>query len=224
MAHLSQNRKIAFSAFGLFLVSFSMMALFLKSSGDLGHGEANVLGAHEAGTEASAEVKPTETTDFAKIVGETNDPVLVTNAEGKVEYSNEKFCNMISVKCEKFQGILFFDFINAKDLSGFVSTHGKLFQTGENIDGIGPYRLLKGKSEIIVLFDAKPLAKDGKVFAISLHVKDITDKVNELNKDKSVVPTSGNPQENKDWIENIYPNLKGIKDSTDIKLMVNKLG
>lgn len=229
MAHLSQNRKIAFSAFGLFLVSFAMMALFLKNSGDLGQGEANVLGVHEAGTETSAEGGHGEQADsvaldFAKIIGETSDSVIVTNAEGKVEYANEKFCSMISVKCTRFNGILFFDFINSKDLSGFVSTHGKLFQTGVKIDGMGPYRLLKGKTEIIVLFDAEPLLKDGKVFAVSLHVKDITDKVNELNKDKSIVPTTENPQQDKDWIENIYPNLKGIKDSTDIKLMVNKLG
>lgn len=222
MTHLSQNRKIAFSAFGLFLISFVMMALFLKNSSDLGQGEANVLGA-EGGHEIQADSVGVVDTDFAKIIGETSDPVIVTNAEGKVEYANEKFCSMISVKCEKFQGVLFFDFINSKDLSGFVSTHGKLFQTGVKIDGIGPYRLLKGKTEIIVLFDAEPLLKDGKVFAVSLHVKDITDKVNELNKDKSAVPTTENPQENKDWIENIYPNLKWIKDSTDIKLMVNKL-
>ena len=225
MTHLSQNKKIAFSALGLFLVSFVMMALFLKNSGDLGHGEANVLGAHEAGAEISVEGKPTEKTDFAKLIGETTDPVLVTNAEGKFEYANEKFCSMIAVKCAKFSGILFFDFVNSKDLSGFVSTHGKLFQTGIKIDGMGPYRLLKGKTEIIVLLDAKPLLQDGKVFAVSLHVKDITDKVNELNKDKSNAPspTTETPQENKDWIENIYPNLKEIKDSLELKLMVNKL-
>jgi len=202
-----------------------MMALFLKNGGEVGQsGEANVLGAHETSTEAETVV--TEKIDFKKIIGETKDPVLVINAEGKVEYANEKFCDMISVKCEKFMGILFFDFINSKDLSGFVSTHGKLLQSGEKIDGIGPFRLLKGKNEIIVLFDAKPLLKDEKVFAVSLKAKDITEKVNELNKGNSenAEDTIENPQEGTEWIEKIYPNLKGIKDSLELKLMVNKLG
>jgi len=76
------------------------------------------------------------------------------------------------------------------------------------------------------LFDAKPLLSDGKVFAVSLHAKDITDKVDELNKDKSGSLSkdgSQKPQDGKDWIENIYPNLKEIKSNVEIKLMVNKL-
>ncbi|MFA6306079.1 MAG: PAS domain-containing protein [Candidatus Gracilibacteria bacterium] len=221
MTHLSQNKKIAFSAFGLFVVSFAMMALFLKNSGDIGHGgEANVMGAHEAGTEAKVEEK----VDFEKIIGETKDSVIVINAEGKIEYANEKFCEILAVKCEKLNGVLFFDFINSKDLSGFVSTHGKLLQTGEKIDGMGPYRLLKGKNEIIVLFDAKPLLSEGKVFAVSLFAKDITDKVNDMNKEKTNTPEDSQENKGSDWIENIYPNFKEIKDQVELKLMVNKLG
>ncbi|MDP2642807.1 MAG: PAS domain-containing protein [Candidatus Peregrinibacteria bacterium] len=228
MIHLSQNKKIAFSAFGLFLVSFVMMALFLRNSGELGkNGEANILEAHEAGAETETAIDDTEKIDFIKIVGKTLDPVIVINAEGKVEYANAKFCDMISVKCAKFNDILFFDFINAKDLSGFVSTYGKLFQTGQKIDGMGPYRLLKGKGEIIVLLDAKPLLEDEKVFAVALHVKDITEKVNELNKGKEVAPENSpeNSPKNTDsnWIENIYPNFKEIKDQLELKFMVNKL-
>lgn len=222
MIHLSQNKKIAFSAFGLFIVSFAMMALFLKNSGDLGQGEVNILGAHGGENEATVETKSGEKVDFAKIAGESFGPVVITNAEGKVEYANEKFCAMISVKCKKFQSVLFFDFINTKDLSGFVSTHGKLFQTGEKIDGMGPYRLLKGKNEIIVLFDAKPLLKDGKVFAVTLSAKDITDKVKDMNKNKGNTPET--PKENQNWIENIYPKFEEIKDEIELKFMVNKLG
>lgn len=217
MIQLSQNKKIAFAAFGLFFVSFAMMVLFLKNSGELVQGEANVIGALES---SAPQLFADGKVDYIKTVGDTKEPVVVINAEGKVEYANDKFCAMISVKCAKFTGVLFFDFVNSKDLAGFVSTHGKLFQTGEKIDGMGPYRLLKGKNEIIVLFDAKPLIQDGgKVFAVSLYAKDITDKVKELNKSKG----SENPQENQNWIENIYPNFKEIKDNTELKFMVNKL-
>ncbi len=221
MIHLSQNKKIAFSAFGLFLVSFAMMALFLRNSGELGQGEANVLNAQES---AIVHLTDDGKADYVKSIGATNDPLVVINAEGSVEYSNGAFCSMIAVKCEKFHNVLFFDFINSKDLSGFVSIHGKLLQTGEKIDGIGPFRLLKGKREIIVLFDAKPLLKDGKVFAVSLYAKDITNKVKELNKEKGATTENNQENQNSNWIENIYPNLKEIKDNMDIKLMVNKLG
>ncbi|PIZ75237.1 hypothetical protein COY05_04525 [Candidatus Peregrinibacteria bacterium CG_4_10_14_0_2_um_filter_38_24] len=224
MIHLSQNKKIAFSAFGLFLVSFAMMALFLKNSGELGQGEANVLGAHEAGKEVVSEPVAGEKVDFAKITNGIKSPVVIINSEGKVDFANQLFCDMLAVKCVKFHDVLFFDFINAKDLSGFVSIYGKLFQTGESIDGMGPYRLLNSKNEIIVLIDAKPLLKDEKVFAVELQIKDITDKVNELNKGKEVTPENSPENTDSNWIENIYPNFQEIKDQLELKFMVKKLG
>lgn len=189
MNSLSQNKKIALSALGVFIISFVTMLFFLKSSAftSMGDIEANILqsGGHESeskedlnesgkGEEAEA--------GYRGYLHETDEPLVVTNSEGKIEYISEDFCELIDVRCSILNDTLLFNYINVADLTDFVVAHSKLMQSEDILEGLGPFRMLKGDREILVLFNAHAVkSEDGNVSHIIFSANDITKRVEEMN-------------------------------------------
>ncbi|MBI4975235.1 PAS domain S-box protein [Candidatus Peregrinibacteria bacterium] len=217
--NLSQNKKIAISAVSLFLVSFSGVVLFLQNSEkgldevktDVTHAGAETDTKETNVSEEKAPQKETAESKYRKILNSTKDLIVVIDGGGTIKFASEDFCKMMKVRCGKFVGNLFFNYINSKDLPAFVSVHGKILQNKEEINGSGPYRMIKGLNEMIFMFDAKPIIEKGRVVEIAFDIKDITDKVKKLNDDIK----SGS------LIENIYPKANDTNES-ELKMMVNK--
>lgn len=214
---MTQNKKIAISAVSLFLVSFSILLFTLEGGGNVesGHNQANVMGSSHT-TEGVAEIVDPEV-KYEGYIGEEKSPFFVTTADGKIVYSSKDFCRLLSVKCDDFVGEKFFDYINSKDLSDVVSDQTKIIQSGKSVTGIGPYRMIKGKKEVLLLLNAYPiLDKDEKVSEIVFAVKDLTNQVEELNKEKPA-------EDEETWIDNIYPKIKEMKDNSELKMVVDKI-
>lgn len=238
MTNISQSKKIAVAAIAIFLISFSMLLFFLKDfepKGSTAH--TDVLNATSNHQEAVVEeVVEEELPVYLEHLhedhaDELDAPIFVTNSEGEIEYANEYFCKLINSKCDSVKGNIIFDYVNTKDISDLAAAHGKLVHDGEETDGLGPFRMLKGKTEILLLFTAEPLiGDDDKVAHIIYKVKDITEKVNELNDTKTNVEAEAEDSEELEtpiieddelWIEHLYPKIDELKDDAE-RLMVNK--
>ncbi len=182
MSFLSQNKKIALSAISLFVLSLTSMVLFLS---DLGgdYAKTDVLG---AGDSAHVAVEANAEAVYRAVLDDTDLPVLVIDHEGKVVFASDDVCELLGISCEVFVDKLFFDYMNAKDLPQFFSTQNKVLQGGEAIDGMGPYRLMKGKKEVLVLFNAAlSPTSDKEVSHVALAIKDITSLAESLNMEAS---------------------------------------
>lgn len=223
MIQLTQNKKIAISAVALFAISFAVMLIFLGSNGgNFDAGFTNVLGAGESETqsETKTETKTEAKTEvpYSKYIEDLKAPFFVANMSGDVVYASKNLLTLLSVKDSEFIGNSFYDFINIKDVSDAASLFTKLVQDKQKVNGIGPFRMIKGDSEILVLFNAVPIMGDhDKVSEILFSVKDLTDKVQDLK----------NGEDNTDqkiWLEQVYPKIKELRDQTKIKMMVDKMG
>ena len=102
------------------------------------------------------------------------------------------------------------------DLNDLILVQTKLVNDGNNIEAIGPYRMIQGNNEILVLLSAEPiLDKDGKVKFITYHIKDLTEQVENLHNQEA-------PEE-KDWTKILYPKIKNMSDEAESRLMVDKI-
>lgn len=204
MSNFSENKKIAISAIAIFMVSFSVMLFFLgKGGGDLNHGETSVLNATEEKETASREK-------------ETLEPIFTTNTEGLIISSNDIFIKLIGSKEKELIGDKVFDYIKKEELADFAADFAKVIQNSEKKDGIGPYTIVNGTTEKLVLFSVKPVAnKNNKVEEITFFAKDLSEKMQEY-KEKTT------ESEEKSWYNKIYPKIKDSEEK-DQKLLVDKI-
>lgn len=205
MTFFTQNKKIAIAALAIFIVSFSVMLFFLDGNQlELENTHTNVLdSSHEE------EVISFEEPD-------NNEIAFVTDPEGSFIHTTNNFCRLLKLSCSEFEGKKYYDYINSNDLNDLILVQTKLVNDGNTIEAIGPYRMIQGKNEILVLLSAEPiLDKDGKVKFITYHIKDLTEQVENLHNVDGV--------EEKDWTKILYPKIKNMSDDTESRLMVDKI-
>lgn len=213
MSKLSQNKKIAISAVSLFIVSFSTMLFFL-SGGNLnpedlkaGISEGESQLEDQENQENTAQIKPKKAVESSK-----RDMGFVTDVEGVIQKANPGFCKLINEDCEELVGKKFFDLVNKDDLGELASIYVKLGQEGKKMDAIGPIRLIDMEKNKLVLFSAFPVKDEaGKVVKIRFSARDITEKVEDLNKSDEKIEKS--------WMEKIYPKIKDLNEQGN-KLLV----
>jgi len=231
MIKLSQNKKIAISAISIFIISFSIMLFFLKNSPqDTGKGQASVMHSNDESSETangdshepSSEVTSGEakgTVDIEKAyrsyLKNTKNPIFVVDEEDKFTYVSSDFCDFMHARSGMLIGQLFLNYINNKDLALFIIDHNKAIQHGKEVYAIGPYRIKHENDEHLVLFDIYPILENGKVKHMVFGVKDITEKVEEMNDN---VDTDVSPlDKTEDSPESDSPETK-----QDPRLMVDK--
>jgi PAS domain S-box-containing protein len=221
MLDLSQNKKIAISAVVIFIISFAAMIFFLDvNSSD--SGKTNVFSSEHEEESASGEEFNYLNIDavFMAYLNNLEGPVFVTNSNGKFEYANQEFCRLAGLDCNDLTGKKLFDYIHPKDLPDFVGTHTTLIQSGDQKEGIGPFRIVNEKREKLVLLNALPVSGEKGVEKIIFSAKDLTSKVKEFNNDKSEKDTE--KDKTGSWIDKLYPKIKNMND-VDSKLLVKKV-
>ncbi len=222
MLPLSQNNKIGISAIAMFALSIVSMVVFLKSNDSgLDNGKANILelNSHEETTSHDADLALEV---MYKDFFDAENPVLMTDAEGKVEFASEDFCLLLLVECESLKEVSIFDLINSKDLSEFASQHTKLIQNAERIEAIGPLRMLQKDKEILVLIGAHPmLGAEHKVENIVFSFKDLTEQVEELNDED--LEKDEEEAEEKEWLQDLYPHIKDMENLEHMKIVMEQI-
>ena len=221
MSTSSQGKKIVVASVAIFLVSFSMLLFFLKDFTP--HSEnvhTDVLKTSHSENSSEELIDTEEMPEYLKHIqkDEPAVPLFVTNSEGEIEYGNEEFCKIVDNSCENIKGDVIFDYVSTKDISDLAAIHGKLVHDGEKIDGLGPFRMLKGKTEVFLLFTAEPLIDDDdKVSHIIYRIKDITHKVTELNENVEKVEDAvlSEDSDSEKWIETLYPKVDELKEDAE---------
>lgn len=222
MNRFSQNNKIAISAIAVFLASFSLMLFFLGDRGvELKHGKTDVLQIEETAGESIQNIGLEAT--YREYLGNMEDPIFVTDANGTFTFSSENFCAILGVKCQNLLNMKLFDFVNSEDLSILIEKYTHLIQEPDKIDGIGPIRMIKRNKEHLILLSAKPVIdKEGKVSGIVFAVKDITEQVEEFNDEDGNEGEDGEDGPDSTWLERLYPKIKEMNDA-DTKVIVDKI-
>lgn len=204
MPKFSQNKKIAISALALFTVSFSTMIFFLGEKINPSV-KTDVM---EAGSVDSESVKTIEGGIQFK-----------TDVEGVITEASDDFCKIFGTDCSAMIKNKFFNYVNREDMPEMASVYGKLAQNGQQMNTIGPIRVLgANKEEKFLLLNASPLLDaQGKVMSIKFTANDITNKVQDVSKPQS--PQTGNDQittpivdQKKAWLDSMYPKIKDVQD------------
>lgn len=180
---LSQNHKIAVSVASIFMVSLSIMMFLLSGNPELGHNmQANVSG-HGVATEGSEGTGDAVLQTYEEYFKESNSMIFSIDSESKFKYLSEDFCELLDADCKELIGKLFFDYVSSKDLPDLASKHAKIVNDTKDIDGIGPYRLMRdhGQAEIFVMMNVHSIVNKNTITEVVFSVKDITKKVEEIN-------------------------------------------
>lgn len=186
---MSQNRKIAAAAVGIAILSFSTMFFFLNQSGnDIEHLKASVTAAHGDGhgaTEKAEEGSPKINEIYERITAEYKEPIFITNAEGLIGYSDQRFCDLVGADCENIKGDHIFDRINEQDLRKFLAAHAKLMNEKSDNEAFGTFRFMTRAKESLVLFSAYPVLDDhGEISNVIFVVKDLSEQVDRMIENK----------------------------------------
>lgn len=215
MPKVSQNKKVAISAIALFIVLFSIMLFFLGDK-QSNLGKSSVLHGEQ---EHAVGFKYLSITPLYKAyLASFEDPIFVTNKEGEFEYANELYEKEFKSDLEDFIGKKFFDYVNTKDLAELANVYTNIIQSGKSISAMGPFRMIAGEKEKLVLLSAIPLKNSElKVEKIIFVVKDLTDKVEGLNDG-----VKAQEKEIKSWVDRLYPKIQEIENS-DTKMLVDKI-
>ncbi len=210
MSFLSQNKKIAIAALAIFIVSFSVMLFFLGGNSlEIENTHTNVLNSSH-NSETHDEVNKPDPAELS----------FITDSEGTFKYTANGFCKLMKLSCSEFEDKKYYDYINSGDLNDLILVQTKLVKEGDKIEAMGPYRMIQGNDEILVLLNAEPiLDKDGKVESIIYHVKDLTEQVENLNHKE----TDKGESKAKDWTRILYPKIKNMSDDAESRLMVDKI-
>lgn len=216
MIKLSQNRKIAISAIAVFIVSFSAMLAFLgNGSGSHENGQTDVLNVDEEHGASYTNSEYSVEEDFRSTLDNTTDPIFATDSEGVFEFASEDFCQLLGMDCAKILGKNFFDFVNSKDHADLFSSHSKLLLDKGELDGIGPFRVMGGNDQILLLLNARLFESDGQdLLKIIFSVKDITDQAKDINEEE---------KDREDWVDRLYPKIKDMNNEDTSRLMVDKI-
>ncbi|MFA6992247.1 MAG: PAS domain-containing protein [Candidatus Gracilibacteria bacterium] len=226
-----QNKKIAIAAISVFVVSLTTMTFFLSRDNGFENGQANLLhsGSGESGhgktdlSNAENSAEAALENQYRKELGNIQEPIFALYASGKFKYASESFCELIKKDCDSLNGKLFYNFINSKDLPNLISALTEILAGKTEKHVIGPFRMLQGKQEIVVIFTALPVDGDQNDENIIFSVKDITEQVEDLdhidNSTGVTVPENstetepaGSPAQD-DWLKVLYPKFKELEDS-----------
>ena len=109
--------------------------------------------------------------------------------------------------------------MSSEDLSSLVTAQTEVIQTAEPKDTIGPLNMKNGKKGVLVFLNADPVLSDeDKVEYIIFTVYDLTEKIDELNKQ----------EEDKSEVEELHeaetPRIKELPEDGDHRFTAEKIG
>ena len=219
MSIFTQNKKILITSVSLFMVSLLVILFVLDKSGAGGtYGKSDVLNSNSHGGEATENESGSPKTPYDIYLNGNSGPWFVTSADGEFVYLSEDFCNLLNTECKDLEKKNFFNYVNSKDLPEFAVLVTKLIRNTDKIEGAGPYRLLAKKEERLTIITAFPLLdKKKKVENIIFSVKDISEKVREMENsmtDEEVLEKLNADEDVIEWMKEVYPKVKDLKEDS----------
>jgi PAS domain S-box-containing protein len=171
--YLKQNKNIFMAATGIFIVSMSVLMIFLnsepQSKEDL---KADVV---NSGT-------VTETLDqeksYRQIIQNQEDPMIVMGVDGLINYNSWDLEATTGYKPNDLKGQLFFNYINPDELATFLGAFAKVIESEEPVTMVGPYRFKDANGEYHYHMGAiYPIIENGKIVKLAITTRDITQEM-----------------------------------------------
>lgn len=206
---MGQNKRIAFIAIAIFLISLVSVVFVLgkdslSSSGSLKINILDVAGHGDKYEESS----------YREFLGNSQDPIFAIESDGTFSYLSPGLEAFLGYTPGELDGKLFFSIIYEKDLSGVMTKFTALLDTNKSINSDGPIRVeTKTGKHKYILISATPLENaEGKAVRIIGTIKDITDSVEEFKEEKDPAKSGSGPK--------IRDTENPADDSKDSRLVV----
>lgn len=213
--YFKQNKQVITIAFSVFIISIASMVFVFGSNSDLHNKDlkANVI--HETShfsseAEALAELNGQGHGEH----GEQSDPkFLIIKTDGAISLVSDQLAEEFGQSKEELQHQNLFGLVNSEDLPTFLGSFGKILQTHEGVEMMGPFRLVVEEgNEIKVMANGKPIMNHGAIDKIVIKITEIKAKIDKaaIEKEKE----EAQPKESK--------KIKNVKNKNSARLMAEK--
>lgn len=211
---LKQNKNIIMIATGLFIVSMSVLMFFLNSDPQA------KINNHELKTSVidstSVKSNPEEERIYRDLVKNQDDPIVVIGLNGMVDFTSLDFASTTGYKKDEIKNQLFLSMIQSDDLGTFLKAFGKVIDTEEQLNLVGPYRFKNMAGEYrYYMSSLTPVMQNGKINKIAITLRDITD---DLNKDTKATDPNTAEQDKKKYFGTPIGDKKGSDKSLNNKI------
>lgn len=212
LKYLKKNKNIMIAAVGLFIVSMSVLLMFLNQE-PLNKDELKTSVVEASSVKSHQE----EERHYREVVKNEEDPIVVIGMNGLIDFSSADFAELTGYKNEQIKGQLYFSFINPEELSTFLSGFGKVIDTEKPVLLVGPYRFKDSSGNYrYQIGSLYPVNADGKLTRIAISIRDIT---SELQKQQN----NEKPQPEKTEESNPGKKIRDEKENENNHLMADKL-
>ena len=205
--YIKQNKNIIVTAVAMFIVSVSVLMFFFSANTE--------IAPHDIKTDIiegiNVKLPQENESKFRKLLNNNKDSVLAVALNGDIEFASWDFESILGYKQEEILHKSFFTLLNPEDLSDFLGAFGRVMESHQQVNTIGPYRIRDaGGKYHIHIGSATPLLEKDKIRQIIISTKDITDELNEKQdlKQKNSEEKSILQQENKAEIKIIAEKKK----------------
>lgn len=183
-----QNKHILFVSLAVFIVSMTMLMVFLNTENK----EGSELTANVMNT--GSETEKGEETKYRDLFQNQEDPVLVLGLDGKIGFASKDVEDATGYTETDMVKTLFSSYIHPDDLPVFFAAFGKAIATGKAETMIGPFRVRDMNGEYKYnMGSVYPVMEDNKVAGVGMTIKDITDHLDQYIQPQVEEPVVAEP-------------------------------
>jgi PAS domain S-box-containing protein len=170
-----QNKNILLVSLGVFIVSMTLLLLFLNTENkDIHELKADVINSEPVLQEQDDEIK------YRDLFQNHEDPVLVLGLDGKIGFASKNVESSTGFSEKDMEETLLSSYLHPDDLPVFFAAFGKAIATGKAVTMVGPFRVRDLNGEYHYnMGSVYPVLQEDKVAGVGLTMKDITDHLDQ---------------------------------------------
>ncbi len=209
LKYLNQNKHVILIAVALFVVSVSTLLFFLGANPEVQKHEVKADFLEGINVKSLQE----DESHYRKLTNNLEDPILVLALDGSIEFVSRDVESKWSYVKKDIVHQSFFVLLHPDDLPDFLGVFGKVLQTEQPVNTIGPYRIRAKNGEYRMIIGlAAPLIEKGKVQKIVIAAKDITSELSEKSDEGNTKKQNNHLKKNREKSRPANPKGKPIRD------------
>lgn len=206
-----QNKHILFVSLGVFVVSMTMLMVFLNTENK----ESHELAADVISAESIPEMG--EETKYRDLFQNQEDPVLVLGLDGRIGFVSKNVEEATGFTEMDLEETLYSIYIHPDDLPVFFAAFGKAIATGKAETMVGPFRVRDRNGEYHYnMGSVYPVMEENKVAGVGVTMKDITDHLDQYIQPEPVIEPAP-AVEPAPVVEPVVPAQGPVKTYTPVK-------
>lgn len=169
-----QNKNILIVSLGVFIVSMTLLLIFLNTENKGTHElKADVINSEPVPMED-------EETAYRELFQNHEDPVLMLGLDGKIDFASKDILPSTGFTEADMENTLLSSYIHPDDLPVFFAAFGKAIATGKAVTMIGPFRVRDMNGQYhYYMGSVYPVLQEDNVSGVGMTMKDITDHLDQ---------------------------------------------